>query len=49
MTSPPCTEGLRWFVAGDVLVASTAQLQDLLGVSKYSARAEQMLWQHGVN
>lgn len=49
LTSPPCTEGIRFFVAGPVLTASDEQLQALLGASKYSARAEQPVWLHRVN
>ncbi|PQE18816.1 carbonic anhydrase protein [Rutstroemia sp. NJR-2017a WRK4] len=49
LTSPPCTEGKRWFVAGKVLRLGTRQMQGLLRVSTYSARVEQEIWGHGVN
>jgi carbonic anhydrase len=49
LTSPPCTEGLRWFVSTTVLKLSTSQMQKLLGVSTYSARVVQEVWAHGVN
>ncbi|KAF1979994.1 carbonic anhydrase [Bimuria novae-zelandiae CBS 107.79] len=38
LTSPPCTEGIRFF-----------QMQGILGVSSFSARAEQEVWEHRIN
>jgi carbonic anhydrase len=49
LTSPPCTEGIRWFVARNVLFVSVEQMQAILAVSTYSARAEQEAWQHQIN
>ena len=49
LTSPPCTEGLRWFVARQILFVSDAQMQAILRVSTYSARAEQEVWRHDIN
>lgn len=49
LTTPPCSEGLRWFVAKEVLEVSDAQLQSLLGVSVYSSRLTQEVWGHAVN
>lgn len=49
LTSPPCREGLRWFIARDVMFVSDKQMQDILRVSTYSARAEQQVWRHEVN
>jgi carbonic anhydrase len=49
LTSPPCTEGIRWFVARNVLFASVQQMQHILSVSTYSARVEQEVWQHQIN
>ncbi|KAI4602401.1 hypothetical protein KJ359_009644 [Pestalotiopsis sp. 9143b] len=49
LTSPPCTEGLRWFVAARVLHVSVAQMQAILAASTYSARTEQMVWEHHIN
>lgn len=46
LTSPPCTQGIRWFVAKTVLLTSVEQMQELLGVSTYSARVEHDVWQH---
>ncbi|PVH74355.1 carbonic anhydrase [Cadophora sp. DSE1049] len=48
LTTPPCSEGLRWWVASKVLEVSDAQMQALLGVSVYSARVEQMVWNHAI-
>ncbi|KAL8907493.1 MAG: hypothetical protein Q9171_005835 [Xanthocarpia ochracea] len=49
LTSPPCTEGLRWFVARSVALTSVDQMRSLLGASRYSARQEQEVWLHDVN
>lgn len=49
LTSPPCTEGIRWFVARDILYTSGSQMQELLRVSKYSARVQQDVWQHYIH
>lgn len=49
LTSPPCTEGLRWFVARNVMFVSVEQMQAILGVSLYSARVVQEVWQHQIN
>jgi len=49
LTSPPCTEGLRWFVAADILRIDVAQMKKLLESSMYSARVLQSLWEQNVN
>lgn len=49
LTSPPCTEGIRWFVARQILFTGVEQMQAILGASTYSARAEQEVWQHRIN
>ncbi|KAI9648684.1 hypothetical protein NHQ30_003322 [Ciborinia camelliae] len=49
LTSPPCTEGIRWFVAGTKMLVGTEQMRHLLGVSTFSAREEQMIWGQKVN
>jgi carbonic anhydrase len=49
LTSPPCTEGIRFFVARNILFVGNAQMQDILNVSTYSARAEQEVWLHQIN
>jgi carbonic anhydrase len=49
LTTPPCTEGIRFFVARDTLFVSDAQMVALLRASQYSARPEQQVWQHRVN
>jgi carbonic anhydrase len=49
LTSPPCTEGIRWFVARQIMFTGVKQMQDILGASTYSARAEQEVWQHRIN
>ncbi|KAL8989356.1 MAG: hypothetical protein Q9169_008376, partial [Polycauliona sp. 2 TL-2023] len=49
LTTPPCTEGLRWFVAGVVALTSVQQMQEILGACTFSTRVEQKVWQHDVN
>jgi carbonic anhydrase len=49
LTSPPCTEGKRWFVARQELVVSDEQMMALLKVSTYSARPVNDIWRHGVD
>jgi carbonic anhydrase len=49
LTSPPCTEGIRWWVARQVLFVSNRQMQEILKVSTYSSRVEQEVWMHGIN
>lgn len=49
LTSPPCTEGIRWWVARNTLWVGNAQMQAILGVSTFSARVEQEVWLHGIN
>jgi carbonic anhydrase len=49
LTSPPCTEGIRWFVARQILFTGVGQMRSILGASTYSARAEQEVWQHRIN
>ncbi|TEA10409.1 Carbonic anhydrase [Colletotrichum sidae] len=49
LTSPPCHEGIRWFVARQVMFTGVEQMRDILGASTYSARAEQEVWQHRIN
>jgi carbonic anhydrase len=49
LTSPPCHEGIRWFIARQILFTGVEQMQSILGASTYSARAEQEVWQHRIN
>lgn len=49
LTTPPCTEDIRFFVARDILFVSDEQMKALLHVSQYSARPEQQVWQHQIN
>lgn len=48
LTTPPCSEGVRWFVVEEKFVLGDGQLQELLGVSRFSARRVQRVWRHGV-
>lgn len=49
VTSPPCNEGVRWFVARPVLYMSNEQMRNILAASAYSSRPEQMVWMHRIN
>lgn len=49
LSSPPCAEGIRWFVARQRLGVSVGQMQAILGASTYSARAVQEVWLHRIN
>ncbi|KAL2070439.1 hypothetical protein VTL71DRAFT_13465 [Oculimacula yallundae] len=49
LTSPPCTEGIRFWVARNTMYVSVQQMQAILAVSTFSSRAEQEVWQHGIN
>ncbi|CAG2001460.1 unnamed protein product [Fusarium graminearum] len=49
LTSPPCTEGIRFFIARQIMFTSVQQMRDILGASTYSAREEQLVWRHRIN
>lgn len=49
LTTPPCSEGLRWFVAKEPIWMSDMQMQDLLTVSTFSSRPTNDVWLHNVN
>ena len=49
LTSPPCEEGIRWFIAQSILFTSVDQMREILKTSTYSARAEQEVWLHNIN
>ncbi|KAK5054032.1 hypothetical protein LTR84_001994 [Exophiala bonariae] len=49
LTVPPCSEGIRFFMADKVLKVSNKQMQRIMGMSAYSTRIEQHVWMQGVN
>lgn len=49
LTSPPCREGIRFFLARQILWTGVEQMQAILGVSSFSARTEQQVWLHRIN
>lgn len=49
LTTPPCTEGIRWFVSAQQLYVSDEQMVTLLEAGRFSNRVEQKVWKHEVN
>lgn len=49
LTRSPCTEGVCWYMARNIVFVSDDQMQRLLNVSHFSARAEQQVWRHQIN
>jgi carbonic anhydrase len=49
LTTPPCTEGLRWYISKDIIYVSDEQLQEILTASTFSARPVNPIWLHNVN
>lgn len=49
LTTPPCTEGLRWFVAAQPLKVDNEMMEEILAISMFSARPTQSLWMHELN
>jgi len=49
LTTPPCHEGLRWFLPEQPLLVSDAQMVQLLAVSRFSHRVTQEIWLHDIN
>lgn len=49
LTTPPCTEGIRWFVARSELFIGVDQMRAILGASAYSSRRGQDVWLHEIN
>ncbi|KAI9731231.1 MAG: hypothetical protein M1834_005424 [Cirrosporium novae-zelandiae] len=49
LTTPPCTEGIRWFVGQTIMTTGVEQMQEILASGSYSARVPQMAWQHQLN
>lgn len=49
LTTPPCSEGLRWFVPKQELLVSEAQMVEILAASRFSHRVPQEVWLHDIN
>ncbi|KIX10573.1 uncharacterized protein Z518_01657 [Rhinocladiella mackenziei CBS 650.93] len=49
LTTPPCSEGLRWFIPKKELLVSEAQMVEILAASRFSHRVTQEVWLHDVN
>jgi carbonic anhydrase len=49
LTTPPCSEGLRWFVPKQELMVSEAQMVEILAASRFSHRVTQPVWLHDIN
>lgn len=48
LTTPPCTEGKRWWVSGKSLTISQEQMDELMLISDESAREVQRIQAHAV-
>ena len=49
LTTPPCSEGLRWFIPKQELLVSEHQMVMILAASRFSHRVPQEIWLHEVN
>lgn len=49
LTTPPCSEGITWFMARRNLFTSLDQMRSILKASRYGARETQSRWAHNVN
>ncbi|KAJ9612585.1 hypothetical protein H2200_004182 [Cladophialophora chaetospira] len=49
LTTPPCSEGLRWFLPKKELIVSEQQMVEILAASRFSHRVEQQVWLHDIN
>ena len=49
LTTPPCTQGLRWFVAKEPLYVDNDMMTEILKISKFSARPVQQMWMQALN
>lgn len=49
LTTPPCSEGLRWFIPKQELLVSEAQMVEILSASRFSHRVPQEVWLHDIN
>lgn len=49
LTTPPCSEGLRWFVPAQPLMVSQEQMVAMLESGRFSHRVEQRVWNQAVN
>ncbi|KIW16874.1 hypothetical protein PV08_04064 [Exophiala spinifera] len=49
LTTPPCSEGLRWFVPKQELLVSEGQMVEILAASRFSHRVTQEVWLHDIN
>jgi carbonic anhydrase len=49
LTTPPCSEGLRWFIPKQELLVSEHQMVQILAASRFSHRVPQEVWLHDIN
>ncbi|KAM0712072.1 hypothetical protein Q7P37_011166 [Cladosporium fusiforme] len=49
LTTPPCSEGIRWFMARRNLYTGLDQMVSILKASRFGARPQQQVWQHNIN
>lgn len=49
LTTPPCSEGLRWFIPQQTMKVSQQQMVTMLGAGRFSHRVEQVVWNQAIN
>ena len=49
LTTPPCSESIKWFVARRNIFTSMQQMRSILKASRHGAREAQPVWMHDVN
>lgn len=49
LTTPPCSEGLRWFLPKQELIVNEQQMVEILAASRFSHRVTQEVWLHDIN
>jgi carbonic anhydrase len=49
LTTPPCSEGLRWYIPAQPLWVNKEQMVKMLDSGKFSHRVEQVVWEQAIN
>ncbi|PIA92169.1 hypothetical protein CB0940_09432 [Cercospora beticola] len=49
LTTPPCSEGIRWFISPEIIWLSDDQTESLLRASTFGDRPVNSVWDHDIN